>query len=111
MSASSAYFAATIPDFLAASPREVLGALVAADPHEAIEATQRSAWEEEIDLLQSALPGLPGWIYLEFDVPRLGSRIDAVVVSGIQVMRTRAQERAPLAGRVKSTSCRWSSLC
>lgn len=86
MGACSAYYGARISEFLAATSREVLGALVAADPHESLEATQRGAWEEEIDLLRSALGGLPGWIYLEFDVPRLGSRIDAVVVSGPAVL-------------------------
>jgi hypothetical protein len=43
---------------------------------------QRQAWEEEIDILQPCLAGLEGTIYLEFEVPRLGSRIDAVFVSG-----------------------------
>jgi len=84
--AVSAYYGARVFDFLAASPREILGALVAAHPHDTLDATQRSAWEEEIDLLRSALGGLSGWIYLEFDVPRLGSRIDAVVVSGPAVI-------------------------
>jgi hypothetical protein len=38
--------------------------------------------QEEIDILRGALSGLAGTIFLEFDVPRLGSRIDAVLVSG-----------------------------
>ena len=33
-------------------------------------------------ILKVALSGLTGTLYLEFDVPRLGSRIDAVLVSG-----------------------------
>ena len=32
--------------------------------------------------LKSALVGLDGTVFLEFDVPRIGSRIDAVVVAG-----------------------------
>ena len=41
-----------------------------------------SPWEEELDLLRTALVGLAGTLYLEFDVPRLGSRIDAVLIPG-----------------------------
>ncbi len=59
----------------------MLGALAGAHTHE-LEVDQRRAWEEEIDILSAALTGLAGTIYLEFDVPRLGSRIDGVLVSG-----------------------------
>lgn len=43
---------------------------------------QRDAWRESISILRSALVAMKGYIYLEFDVPRLGSRIDAVVIAG-----------------------------
>src|SRR5262249_7099248 len=39
-------------------------------------------WEEELDVLRGTLGAFAGTIFLEFDVPRLGSRIDAVFVSG-----------------------------
>lgn len=60
----------------------MLGRLVLADSHGSIEATQRQAWVEEIAILQEALSGIVGTVFLEFDVPRLGSRIDAAVVTG-----------------------------
>ncbi len=47
-----------------------------------LEVAQRQAWEQEIEILGSVLTGLTGTLYLEFDVPRLGSRIDAVLISG-----------------------------
>jgi hypothetical protein len=43
---------------------------------------QAGAWLEEIRLLRQALRGVEGWIHLEFDIPRLGKRVDAVLVSG-----------------------------
>jgi hypothetical protein len=46
---------------------------------------QRRAWEEEIAILKEALRGVEGTIYFEFDVPRLGSRIDAVLISGAAI--------------------------
>jgi hypothetical protein len=82
----SAYLARRVSDFLHSSPEETLGALVAADGFATLESEQKWAWQAEIEILQSALGGVDGWIYLEFDVPRLGSRIDAVLVSGAAVV-------------------------
>ena len=77
----SAYYWAPVPEFLAEHPSQVLGKLTAAHTH-TLDVEQKSAWEEEIRILSVGLKDLPGTIYLEFEVPRLGSRIDAVVVSG-----------------------------
>ena len=77
----SAYYSNPVETFLATPVNEVLGALAAAHPH-TLEVDQRLAWEQEIQILKGALLGVAGSIYLEFDVPRLGSRIDAVLVSG-----------------------------
>jgi len=81
----AAWYAAEVARFCASSSREVLGALSQASPGDVTEA-QRSAWEAEIELLLVALANVPGHLFLEFDVPRLGSRIDAVVVSGAAVV-------------------------
>jgi hypothetical protein len=62
-------------------PHQILGVLAAAHARD-LDIEQRQAWEEEITVLRGALSGLRGTIFLEFDVPRLGSRIDAVLVSG-----------------------------
>jgi hypothetical protein len=75
-----AWFAAEIPAFLRTTSAEVLGHLTAASSF-TVEPTQRDAWLREIELLRNALADVRGWLFLEFDVPRLGSRIDAVVVS------------------------------
>src|SRR6185503_9668736 len=61
-----------------------LGALTAAHDH-VLEIEQRRAWEIEIRILREALASLTGAIFFEFDVPRLGSRIDAVVISGAAI--------------------------
>lgn len=45
-----------------------------------VEGTQMGAWEAQIECLQKALLGLEGKILLEFVVPRIGSRIDAVLL-------------------------------
>ena len=76
-----AYYSGPVDLFLATDPYEVLGALTAAHIYD-LEVEQRQAWEEELKVLTVALRGLPGMLYFEFDVPRLGSRIDAVLISG-----------------------------
>jgi hypothetical protein len=76
-----AYYSAPVDQFLRTEPHLILGALATAHSHD-LEIDQRRAWEQEIDLLTTALNGLDGTLYLEFDIPRLGSRIDTVLISG-----------------------------
>jgi hypothetical protein len=49
----------------------------------AVETTQRDAWLEQIRILKHALTSYAGCgrIYFEYSVPRLGHRIDAVIVA------------------------------
>ncbi len=44
--------------------------------------TQRDAWLEQATILARALARHAGSIYLEFTIPRMGRRIDAVVILG-----------------------------
>jgi hypothetical protein len=77
----SAYYWGRVTDFLAADAGSLLGILTASHSFD-LDQRQRDAWEEEILILKSALAGLSGTVFLEFDIPRLGSRIDAVLVCG-----------------------------
>src|SRR5689334_14532318 len=77
----TAWYAATIARFRAASTNEVVGALTRSGSF-AVTESQRMAWENQIEILRDATAELDGRLWLEFDVPRLGSRIDAVIVSG-----------------------------
>ncbi|MCQ8242271.1 DNA/RNA helicase domain-containing protein [Rhizosaccharibacter radicis] len=81
-----AWWSGTIHTFQAASDEALLDVLA----HRAVqhfrvnEATQLFAWREQISILRRALAGLAadaGWrLLLEFEVPRLGGRIDAVLL-------------------------------
>ena len=57
--------------------------------------TQRDAWLEEAELLERVLARHTGALYLEFTVPRMGRRIDAVVIIGpvIFVLEFKVGER------------------
>ncbi len=75
-----AYYASSASDFLTCSEDSVLGALTAASEF-AVDILQRNAWMEEVRLLRGVLSALVlGEVFLEFVVPRLGKRIDAVLL-------------------------------
>ncbi len=44
--------------------------------------TQRDAWNAEIGILKDSLEGFEGKIYLEYSIPRMGKRVDAIVIIG-----------------------------
>ncbi|MFN8642690.1 MAG: hypothetical protein U0802_13935 [Candidatus Binatia bacterium] len=71
--------------FLDTTASEAMSMLLASSAFD-VRLSQREAWEAELEILRQSLDGVDGYIYLEFDVPRLGSRIDAVVVGGSVVV-------------------------
>jgi len=76
-----ASYEAPIEEFLKTLPVTILGHVVEVSGGEQ---DQIIAWNEEIRLLQAQLHGLHGHIFLEFDIPRVGSRADVVLlVEGI----------------------------
>ena len=81
MSPLNAYYAADVVEFIATTPDAILGRITANSAF-AIDATQRNAWVAQIDVLKPALEGVEGKIFLEFIVPRIGSRIDAALIAG-----------------------------
>jgi hypothetical protein len=78
---AAAYYAAPVFDFLAESTEAIVGLLTTRSSF-AVEPAQRDAWLGEIAILKTALIAVDGMLFLEFDVPRIGSRIDAVLICG-----------------------------
>jgi hypothetical protein len=78
-----AYYSADISEFIEQSADAVLGTLAAASEF-SVEATQRDAWLEQIRILKQVFGagGYTGRLYFEYAVPRLGKRIDVVVIVG-----------------------------
>lgn len=79
-----AYYAESVAQFMSSDSNTILGKLAASASHD-LEVAQRDAWTQEIPILKSALEGVDGTLYLEFGVPRLASRIDAVLIAGSAV--------------------------
>jgi hypothetical protein len=78
-----AYYAACIGDFLTHHDDTVIAALANASSF-AIEPAQRDAWHGQIVAMREALLGweASGLVAFEFAVPRMGKRIDVLVVAG-----------------------------
>jgi len=77
-----AFYADSIAGFLGRSTEEIVGRIVR-DGTFAVETTQRDAWFRQVPILREALSSYRsegGKLYFEFVVPRLGKRIDVVVV-------------------------------
>ena len=75
-----AYYSNSFTNFMLQSINEVHGVLSAQHPF-AQEESQRNAWREQIFFLQNNLKNLPnGQIYFEFEIPRIGKRVDNILI-------------------------------
>ncbi|HEY5730687.1 MAG TPA: hypothetical protein VIS72_11585 [Anaerolineales bacterium] len=79
------YYSDTIANFLKTSSNEILGKLAQSSEF-ALEQTQRDAWLEEIRILQNILQPHKGSIYFEYSIPRMGKRIDVVLLIGSAIL-------------------------
>lgn len=77
----NAYYSAPLSQFRQTSDQEILG-IMTHNGNFSLELAQKNAWEEEIEILKNHLAEFEGHIFLEFEVPRIGSRIDSVVALG-----------------------------
>lgn len=76
-----AWYGATIVEFVQTSDDVILGQL-AGNCEFALLPTQRDSWLIQIDILRKTVQGLSGSIFFEFNIPRMGRRIDAVLLVG-----------------------------
>ncbi len=73
------YYSATIQEFCSSSTEEICK-IILYNNQFTYEALQRLSWEEEINILKSALSGFQGHIFFEYSVPRMGKRIDVLLI-------------------------------
>ncbi len=74
-----AYYSDTISNFLKTSSAEIIGNISLANEFD-LGQTQRDAWIEEIKILKEILLNYTGQIYFEYSIPRIGHRIDVLLV-------------------------------
>ncbi|QDT33930.1 DUF2075 domain-containing protein [Thalassoglobus polymorphus] len=75
------FYGDNISEFLSKSVEEIIGTLSLKNTFE-LDVSQRDAWVQEICILKDVLVSIAaeGRIYLEYSIPRLGRRIDVVLV-------------------------------
>jgi len=84
---ASAYYSASIQEFLQHDAVHILGAL-SLHHQFAVEDLQKNAWLQQISILQHNLSQLgDGHILFEYSIPRMGKRVDVVLlIAGIIVL-------------------------
>ncbi|HSP13392.1 MAG TPA: DUF2075 domain-containing protein [Thermoanaerobaculia bacterium] len=79
--ASRAWYGASIREFLATPPDLIVGQLATNSSFD-VRQTQAAAWQAQIAFLRSRVTGLDGSLFFEFSIPRMGRRIDSVLLIG-----------------------------
>jgi hypothetical protein len=79
----AAFYSQSVKNFLAQSSEEILGTLASNSGTYGVEGSQQLAWMLQIEVLKECLSGFDdGVIFFEFVVPRIGSRVDVVLILG-----------------------------
>jgi hypothetical protein len=78
---SRAWYGGSIAEFLETKPDFIIGRLATNSDFSDLQA-QKGAWLAQIDFLRTRLGGLTGAVFLEFNIPRMGRRIDVVLLIG-----------------------------
>ena len=73
------YYNDTIENFNIRNSDEIVG-IIASKSRFADEVTQKTAWKEQIKILKEVLKKYKGAIYFEYTIPRMGQRIDVVLI-------------------------------
>ena len=73
------YFKDTIESFLIKSTEEIIGLITMANQFDST-SNQNKSWEQQIPILKKAIDGYTGIIFFEFSIPRMGKRVDAIVI-------------------------------
>ena len=74
------YFKDTIEGFLKKSTEEILGTITLSNQFDST-LFQNTSWKEQIEILQKALAPYKGTVFFEFTIPRMGKRVDAIVIT------------------------------
>lgn len=75
-----AYYSNSIQSFLLESNSSILGELTANHSNRTLEELQINAWRKQITILKNQLIEFQGQIYFEFSIPRMGKRVDNIVI-------------------------------
>lgn len=75
----NAYYKDSIESFISKSTQEILGELTISNQFDS-NRNQNKSWEIQICILQKVLGYYDGTIFFEFSIPRMGKRVDVLLV-------------------------------
>lgn len=75
------WYGTSIGEFAGASAQEIVGQLTLNSSFD-VDRSQAASWLAEVEFLQTKLSDLAGSIFFEFNIPRMGRRIDVVLLIG-----------------------------
>jgi len=73
------FYRDTIKSFLQKESSKIIGEISIADNFDTRN-TQSKAWEIQISILKEVLKGFEGELFFEFSIPRMGSRVDVLLI-------------------------------
>lgn len=73
------YYISSISEFLQNSTEEIIGTISLANKFDST-LNQNISWAEQVAILKTALVGLEGTLFFEFSVPRMGKRVDNILI-------------------------------
>ena len=77
---SRSYFSSSIRGFFSTHDDEVLGKLTSSENVFDISPKTTYAWKGEISVIKNSLTDLNGFIHFEFAIPRMGKRVDVLLI-------------------------------
>ena len=73
------YFKDSIESFLNKSVEEIIGTITISNPFDS-KLFQNKSWELQIPVSKNALADYSGTIFFEFSIPRMGKRVDSLII-------------------------------
>ena len=73
------YYRNTISGFLQKNTDEIIGSITRANEFD-VTFFQNKSWETQIPILKDALQDFQGEIFFEFSIPRMGKRVDTLII-------------------------------
>ncbi|WP_379953122.1 hypothetical protein [Dokdonia sp. R78006] len=75
-----AYYSNSIQQFLLETEVSILGHLTTNHSNRKLEELQINAWIKQIQILKTQLESFTGKVYFEFAIPRMGKRVDNIII-------------------------------
>lgn len=73
------FFKDNIQSFLEKSTEEIIGSISLANQFDSTQ-LQNKSWEQQILILKNTLNDFSGTIFFEFSIPRMGKRVDSILI-------------------------------